>query len=197
MGVELRSNRVSDRIPNRPRVARDLLLRALLAMLPHASSRDVAFSDEAREDAVMDAILRVLEHEEHDPEAVEVADRVARRYASRVVHNLLVDRFRAARRFPTEPLEDTSDRATETDVDSVVENDRMLAPRLRATALLGELSAAEQGLLSAYFTDSDAFREEFRRLGIAEGTARVRVHRLIRRLRNRAAENGRTRFPRP
>jgi hypothetical protein len=65
----------------------------------------------------------------------------------------------------------------------------------RANALLRELTSEEHKLISAYFTGSDAFHDETRELGISDNTARVRVHRLIKRLRNRAAEQWGTGSP--
>lgn len=186
---------MSDPLHNRPPVARETLLRALVAMLPHASVRgDLGFTEDAREDAVMEAILRVLEAEERDPEPSATADRVARRYASRVVHNLLVDRFRRERHLPTQPLDDVTDLPAGS---AEPGTGRPSVKRRRAIALLGDLSTDEQALLSAYFLGSDAFRDEVRRLGITEGAARVRVHRLIKRLRDRAAQEGRPRPPHP
>jgi DNA-directed RNA polymerase specialized sigma24 family protein len=127
----------------------------------------------------MDAIMRVLEWE------VTAIDRsmheaVARRYASRAVQNLLIDRFRArltvdalgieriypdpdtpAWRAEGHPLEQISDR------------------------LMSELDEQQSDLLRAYFAGSEYFREESVCQGLSAGTARVKIHRMLKRLRER------------
>lgn len=176
-----------------PGVSRQALLDALIELLPTISARrELGFTPEAREDALMDVVLRLLEAEQRIPEPSTPTERVARRYASRVVHNQLVDRWRRERRLETVALA-AADASTPTSSPSSPASSNA-GLRALGEELVSELSDDDRRLLEAYLSDSDAFRQEVRRLGLQDGTARVRIHRLLTRLRTRAAERWGTRL---
>ena len=165
----------------RRRPSRQALLDALVALLPTVSHRrDIGGTPEAREDALMDAILRVLQAEEDTAALTTVEERVGRRYALRIVHNALIDRFRRDARLPTTPL-DEAETTEPTDSSSPESGRRALAGEL-----LGELSHEDQAVLHAYLSGADAFREELAHRGISPGAGRVRVHRMLKKLRTRS-----------
>jgi DNA-directed RNA polymerase specialized sigma24 family protein len=169
------------------------LLRALVALLPSIARRvDLGFTRDAREDALMSSILRLLEAEEREAEEdVPLVDAVARRYASRMVQNYLIDEFRRSHRdlpfseLPSEAADPASDAESKPGLESGPGLERVRVAR----ALLRDLEAKDRALLEAYFSGADAFREESQRQSLKSGTARVKVHRLLRRLRERGASS--------
>jgi len=163
------------------RPARDTVLSALTALLvKNVGSRLGNRFD--TEDAIMEAVLRVLEWEDSAPETLSLEDAAARSYASRAVQNILIDRFRAQTR------------------DAVVSSDLSKLPAAGAgeeepqanalldvsARLLDELAEAQQDLLRAYFAGPELFREESIRQQLTPNAARVRIHRLLQQLRKRA-----------
>jgi len=154
------------------RPPREPLLRALLSLFASAHAAD-------REDAIMDAILRVLEWEE--AESTDMADAAARAYASRMVENLLLDKFRREARSPIDSRApfNAAQTATPDDTEFVTSHD----VEARAEAILEDVEQPDRELLYAYFAGSEFFRDEVHRQCLRAGTARVRIHRLLKRLK--------------
>lgn len=172
-----------DRPPN------ELLIDALVALLPRAGSRQaLGFTSEAREDAIMDAIVRLLEAEQHDSAALGSAvDATALRYASRIVQRRLIDTFRRERsRAGVMPAGEAGIDETNDSSPGIVYDPRLKAAR----QLLSELDASDRTLLESYFLGPEAFQEEVSRQQLRSGTARVRIHRALKRLRERGASLG-------
>jgi DNA-directed RNA polymerase specialized sigma24 family protein len=131
-----------------------------------------------REDALMDTILRVLESEvEGHIVGAELKSELARRYALRALQNQLIAQWRTRRRL--EPLHDNIAKPPETTYEFGEFEKSILAELQR------ELQPSDRALLAAYLQDRETFRTEFERQGISPGAARVRVHRVLKRLRER------------
>lgn len=124
----------------------------------------------------MDAIARVLEWEETGVDR-SMHEAVARRYASRAVQNLLIDRFRS--RAALDSVGADASPPPESNDWSHNELAQL------SEQLMGELAEPQRDLLRAYFAGSDYFREESTRQGLSAGTARVKIHRMLKRLRER------------
>jgi len=160
------------------------LLSALTALIPEIRGRsDLGFTAEAREDALMKAIVRLLEHDDPVGSATESdgPEALARQYALRVVRNLLIDEFRRQQRLTTAPLDVTQFDAP---APSAPQSGARRAERL-AERLLAELDPSQEELLRAYLAGRDDFADEVRRQGLRPGTARVRIHRMLSHLRER------------
>ena len=128
----------------------------------------------------MEAIIRVLAA---DSSAVEATTptAVARRYAAKTVERILIDQFRRRGR---EVVSDAGEFP-----EQLVENQETQPdPKLlkQAEALLADLESRDQSLLESYFAGAEFFRSEVERQQLKQGTARVRVHRALTRLRERA-----------
>lgn len=161
------------------RPARELVLTALTALLAKRGRPRWASRFDA-EDAIMDAVLRVLQWESDAPETMPAEEAAARRYAARAVENLLIDQLRQTQRQPpsAQAVEQLpSAESTEEDEDNLLLG---ISERL-----LAELADQQRELLRAYFAGSDYFREESTRQQLSPNAARVRIHRLLRRLRER------------
>jgi DNA-directed RNA polymerase specialized sigma24 family protein len=137
----------------------------------------------------MSSIVRLLEAEERETEEdVPLVDAVARRYASRMVQNHLIDEFRRGHRdLPLSDLPSEAAGAVLEDASPESESEPGLERVRVARGLLRDLEAKDRALLEAYFSGAEAFREESQRQSLKSGTARVKVHRLLRRLRERGA----------
>ncbi len=162
----------------------DQKLTALLGLLPEIRDRhDIGFDAESREDALMESIVRLMERERR-LELTHGTDveSIGRGYAVRIVRNHLIDRFRAAQTF-TKNIEHCHgfDR---------VQDESKYFPR-RGTnqfkeitsQLLSSLHQKDRDLLLSYFTGAEEYTQEIKRQNLRRGTARVRIHRLTKRLR--------------
>ena len=147
------------------------VLLALVELLGYPRGPD-------QEDALMDTILRVLEREvEGDVVGADLKSVLARRYAVRALQNQLITQWRARRRL--EPLRADVSHTPEAAYE-LGELEKALLIELQR-----ELPQADQALLGAYLNGKETFRTEFERQGISPGNARVRVHRVLKRLRER------------
>ncbi len=109
----------------------------------------------------MSSILRLLEAEEREAEEdVPLVDAVARRYASRMVQNYLIDEFRRSHRdlpFSELPSE-AADPASDAESKPGLEESGPGLERVRvARALLRDLEAKDRALLEAYFRGQTPF----------------------------------------
>jgi hypothetical protein len=151
-------------------------LVSLLRSFSHAARE----SPYDRADAAMDALLRVLAWEDDD--AVRTSDaQLAHAYAARAVQNLLIDEYRRE-----SPMREGGAASLPT----VVEQQSPQAPIAlieMSERIFAELSEREQDLLHAYFAGPEYFHEEATHQALKPGTARVQIHRLLKRLRMRGA----------
>lgn len=170
------------RAPDRRRLARPPqkpVLDALVELLGGSSAIGRQPASPDREDAVMEAIVRVLEWEVDSTER-SIHATVARRYASRAVQNILIDRFRNDRSEPSESI-DSSPGPSEWPSEASQSNPLSEI----STQLMNELDERQGDLLRAYFAGSDYFHDESVRQALSPGAARVRIHRLLKHLRER------------
>jgi RNA polymerase sigma factor (sigma-70 family) len=160
------------------RPSREPVLSALMALLSTNIRPKWAARVDA-EDAIMDAVLRVLEWEAETPEEAPDETAAARKYAARAVQNILIDRFRERQRQPisSQPIQDLP----AADPPAA----KYSALLEISEQLLDELPTEQRDLLRAYFAGSDYFREESIRQRLTPNAARVRIHRLLQRLRKR------------
>lgn len=163
------------------RPARDTVLSALTALLSKKVGSRLANRFDT-EDAIMEAVERVLSWEDSATETLSLEDAVARSYASRAVQNILISRFR----------EQTRDAQVSSDLSKLPAagggEDEPQANALLdiSQRLLDELAEPQQDLLRAYFAGSELFREESIRQNLTPNAARVKIHRLLQQLRKRA-----------
>ncbi len=163
------------------------VLQALVALIPEVRQRaDLGLDADTREDALMDAIAQLLAEEvgEHGTvEAISTTDpvsRMARSYAARILRNRLIDELRRRRRHDLAALgREEKHPGTGTEAELSYRQRQLLQHLLTGS------SESDTRLLLAYFRDRDAFQTELERQGLREGTARVRVHRALKRLRER------------
>jgi len=164
---------------------RTVLLDALVSLMPHVASRKgLGFSAQEREDALMDAILRVLEARTEPSMGAHPVDGAARRYALAVVENQLLDRFRKERSHAMGLLE--------AEPMTVPREESPPTPRLAqlatiAQTLLASLKEDDRLLLEAYFDGEEALADARERLNLKPGAARTRVCRLLKALRERSS----------
>jgi DNA-directed RNA polymerase specialized sigma24 family protein len=168
------------------------VLSALLSLVPDVRRRvDLGFAADDREDALMEAITRLIEHEWSASEPADPANgddgvsRLAHVYAARVVRNQLLSQVRRNARWPSlADLERHPGPAVGPGQGLTAEQSAILGNILEGT------SEADVRLLLAYFDRPEAFDDEVARQSLREGTARVRVHRALVRLRERAGRPG-------
>jgi DNA-directed RNA polymerase specialized sigma24 family protein len=153
--------------------------------MPRAGrARALGFNREAREDAVMQSILRVLEADRQRITHADPLNAVARKYAMRVVQNQLISNFRKEHLVLDHRYESlSSSNAFPEDQGPGSGSTKLLTV---AQKLLAELSERDRALLEAYLAGSETFHEEHQRQAMLPGTARVRIHRLLKALQRRA-----------
>ena len=151
------------------------VLAAMIALLGHHQSAD-------HQDALMNAVVAVLEREVEAGESVgaKFDDTSARRYALRAIHNRLIDEWRIRARH----TELRGELVAPSNEDNDLPHNRDSTLHLIASALVEELSPADRELLDAYLTSREAYRGESARQGLTATTARARICRLLRRLRD-------------
>lgn len=193
----------------RPRTSE--VLNALVDLLPHVGQRnDLGFSFNDREDALMDAILSVLEREHSLDRSSDIVKTqndaittdTARRYALRMIRNRLLDAYRRSRRNRAF-LGELAERlvASNSDQDGPLDQARdtqAAAPtHLPARAMIASLSGRDSRLLLAYLSGEPAWTYEIEAQSLQRGAARVRIHRVLKRLRECSTATGSTEHSAP
>jgi DNA-directed RNA polymerase specialized sigma24 family protein len=145
------------------------VVRALIEILQGSSDPD-------QQDAIMQTLLELLENEV-DGEVIgaDLDSSLAHRYAMRAIQNQLLGTWRERRRLgplgeqATPPLT-ISRELNELEKAVIDETIREMAPD-------------DHALLNAYFEGGEQLRAECDRQSISPETARVRIHRRLKRLR--------------
>jgi RNA polymerase sigma-70 factor, ECF subfamily len=105
-------------------------------------------------------------------------------WLERIFRNLFIDRWRRQRPAPVVAIEDAQLAGGATPEEAILMRERRQAVRARLAQLPRD---ARRALLSRYYGELDAEATAVR-LGIAPTTVRTRIHRSLRRLRDRLGD---------
>jgi RNA polymerase sigma factor (sigma-70 family) len=126
----------------------------------------------------MDSIVKVLSIETgHGQLGLSPESAAIRRYAARMVRNRLIDSYRRERRDRGRIEGMAADRGGS---DDSGEEQRETAELKK---LLSQLSQQDEDLLRAYASGEPFLTQEISLQGLSRGTARVRIHRAMNKLR--------------
>jgi hypothetical protein len=173
----------------------DPLLKALVKLIPEIRKRhDVGFSEDDREDALMDSIVKVLDRERklsnlkdlnNNNKPDFISNRAARQYALKMVRNRLIDMLRKEKRH-VDSIKRIEEKKELFD-NSLSERESLLL--LDAKKLLSKLKEKDLLLIKAYFEGEPFFTNEIKSQMLKRGTARVKIHRLLKYLRELSQKN--------